>query len=149
MLRSPRVLIVSLFAAFVLLPVWPARAWIDAGHKIVAMVAWDELTPAAKAGVLATLKAHPRYEKDLVRDLPPTTEPATQVVVPDDIVEPLPDAADRHVFANAAVWPDLVRSQSHPMRAAYNHPLWHYIDIPFIVDHQPLPAAAKPKGPPP
>lgn len=149
MLKPPRVLIVSLFTAIVLIPVWPARAWIDAGHKIVAMMAWEELTPTARAGVVATLKAHPRFEKDLVRELPPTTEPTTQTVITDDFLEPLPGATDRHVFANAAVWPDLVRLQSHPMRATYNHPLWHYITIPIVVDNQPLPAEPKPKDPPP
>jgi hypothetical protein len=102
----------------------PARAWIDSGHKIVSMVAWEELTPKTKAAVLEILKAHPRYEKDLLAN------------APKDASE---DEMGRHLFASAAVWPDLVRLQSHPMRAAYNHPDWHYIDIPFVLDNQRLP----------
>jgi hypothetical protein len=103
----------------------PARAWIDSGHKIVSMIAWEELTPKTRAAVLDILKAHPRYEKDLLANAP---EDATG------------DELDRHVFASAAIWPDLVRLQSHPMRAAYNHPAWHYIDIPIVIDNQPVPA---------
>jgi hypothetical protein len=102
----------------------PARAWIDSGHKIISMIAWDELTPKTKAAVLEILKAHPRYEKDLLANAP---EGAAG------------EEIDRHVFASAAVWPDLVRLQSHPMRAVYNHPAWHYIDIPIVMDNQPVP----------
>jgi hypothetical protein len=147
MSQSRRLLTLSLLAAFVLLPVRTSFAWIDSGHKIVAMIAWDELTPSTKAAVIQALKAHPRYEKDLVGEGSPTTAPAAVAV--DPLVEPLPDSADRHVFANAAVWPDLVRGQSHPMHAAYNHPSWHFIDIPIVVDNQPLPAEKPESGPPP
>ncbi len=50
----------------------------------------------------------------------------------------LPDGADqaetdRFAFEIASTWPDLVRSFSNPMHAAYNHPSWHYIDIPFCI----------------
>ena len=35
------------------------------------------------------------------------------------------------------------------MRATYNHPLWHYIEIPYQADGQPLPPEQKPRGAPP
>src|SRR5436309_2584789 len=107
MLHPPRPLIASILLAMALLPTRQAHGWIDTGHKVIADIAWDELTPETRAAVLQTLKAHPRFEKDLVRGLPPSTEPSTQPLIADDFLEPLPDAADRHVFANAAVWPDL------------------------------------------
>jgi hypothetical protein len=111
--------------AVVFLSSAPARAWIDTGHKIVALIAWDELTPKAKAAITATLKQHPRYDKDLAAFAPDGASG---------------EALDRHVFAVAATWPDLVRSQNNPMHTLYNHPAWHYIDIPFIVDGSPAPA---------
>jgi hypothetical protein len=111
-------------SAFWLSLVSPARAWIDCGHKIVSIVAWDELTPKTKAAVIEILKQHPRFDKDLL------------AMAPKDAAG---DDLDRHIFASAAIWPDLVRAQSNPMHTAYNHPAWHYIDIPFVVDNQPVP----------
>jgi hypothetical protein len=136
---------------FVLPILWctgPARAWIDTGHKIVAQIAWDELAPQTKTKVLALLRAHPRYEKDLVEDPSATTAPAA-ADDSDVMVEPLPDAADRHVFSTAATWPDIVRSQANPMHAAYHHPTWHYIDIPVVVGNVPVPSDKNNDGPPP
>jgi hypothetical protein len=136
-----------MIAAFLLVPAGTSFAWIETGHKIVAMVAWDELTPQVKAAVLQTLKAHPRYDKDLVGEAA-TTAPAEANDI-DRLVAPLPDSADRHVFAQAATWPDMVRLQGHPMHAAYHHPFWHYIDIPVIVDNQPVPPDKTADSPPP
>jgi hypothetical protein len=94
----------------------PCFAWIDTGHKIVALVAWEDLTPKTRAAVTELLKQHPRYEKDLL------------VGAPDDAT---PDQLAQHAFAVAATWPDMVRNRSNPMNTLYNHPQWHYIDIPF------------------
>src|SRR5208282_5335557 len=81
-----------------------AWAWLSTGHRIIAFIAWDDLTPTTKAAVVEILKAHPRYDKDLLADLP----------------EGLPDeSVQRYAFASAATWPDLVRSFSNPMHAAY------------------------------
>lgn len=92
-------------------------AWIDTGHKVVALIAWEDLTPKTRSVVTALLKQHPRYDKDLLQD-------ATADESPDDQA--------RTVFATAATWPDMVRSPANPMNHVANHPAWHYIDIPFI-----------------
>ena len=91
-------------------------AWIDTGHKIVAMVAWEDLTPKTRAAVTELLKQHPRYEKDLMFNAP---DGGTD------------DRVAQHAFATAATWPDMVRNRNNPMQATHNHPQWHYIDIPF------------------
>lgn len=91
-------------------------AWNETGHKVVAFIAWEDLTPKTRAAVAELLSHHPRYEKDLIDDLPPTATP---------------DERARHAFAVAATWPDMVRGQAHPMHAAYSRPFWHYINIPY------------------
>lgn len=103
---------------FVLGLLVPATAWgwVGTGHKMVAMIVWDELTPAAKAKAIEILKQHPRYEKDLLAGLPPGSDEAS---------------AERHAFVVAATWPDLVKSPSNPMHFVANHPQWHYIDLPY------------------
>jgi hypothetical protein len=121
-----------LIIAFAILPAQRASAWIETGHKIVALIAWEDLTPKTKAAVIELLKQHPRYEKDLLLDAP---EGAT------------PDELARHAFAVAASWPDMIRSQAHPMRNQFHHPFWHYIDIPFEDGKQRIEKGEQ--GPPP
>jgi hypothetical protein len=124
---------VGVLLAVLLAPVRESWGWFDTGHKIIAMIAWEDLTPNTRSAVAELLKQHPRYEKDLLADL---AEAATA------------DEAGRHAFVVAATWPDMVRSQGHPMRAVYNHPQWHYIDIPFK-DGAAAPASPEPREPGP
>jgi hypothetical protein len=114
-------LVVSVALTAVIAHASPALGWNETGHKVVALIAWAELTPAARARVSEILKAHPRYEKDLLARLP---DGATQ------------EETARHVFAAASAWPDVVRSRSHPMNFVANHPAWHYIDMPYAFDAQ-------------
>jgi S1/P1 Nuclease len=109
----------------------PTWAWHDTGHKEIALIAWEDLTPAARAKAIEVLKQHPRFDKDLQHGLPDGSSE---------------DAANRYVFAVAATWPDLVRSQSNPMHTVYSHPEWHYIDIPIVADGFTAPPAETPKG---
>jgi hypothetical protein len=124
---SPPAVFAVMFAAVVSLAPSPGWAWIDTGHKVVALVAWEDLTPATRAAVSAALKAHPRYEKDLLSggSLEPVPPEVTAGMTPEEL--------DRRAFAAAAVWPDLIKNQGHPMRTQYSHSNWHFIDIPFVV----------------
>ena len=108
--------VLTTFALTMVLPAARAWGWVDTGHKLVALIVWDELTPAARAKAVQILKQHPRYEKDLLAGLPAGSD------------EP---AAARHAFTMASIWPDQVKAQGHPMHVAANHPDWHYIDLPF------------------
>ena len=124
-LPRPRPATPSLMFAAVLALAAPAWAWIDTGHKVVAFVAWEDLTPAARAAIAATLRAHPRYEKDLLSggSLEPVPPAVTAGMTPAEL--------DRRAFAAAAVWPDLIKAFGHPMHH-YSHPDWHYINLPFV-----------------
>jgi hypothetical protein len=119
-----RRILIGLFV-LILLPARPAGAWIDTGHRVIALIAWADLTPAAKTRLTEILKAHPRYKEDLLADLDA------------DLPNSVPgEDQDRFAFGIAATWPDLVRSFSNPMHATFNHPNWHYIDIPYSVGGQ-------------
>ncbi len=85
-----------------------AYAWNDTGHMIVANIAWREMTPQARAGCIEILKAHPRYEQDLLHDCPAGAD------------------RDLWAFMKAATWPDIVRDFKNPMHAAYHKANWHY-----------------------
>jgi len=99
----------------------PARAWNDTGHRLIAAIAWADMTPAARTRFSEILKQHPRYKADLLADMPADIDSADQ---------------DFYAFGIAATWPDMVRSFSNPMHAAYNHPNWHYIDLPYCLGGQ-------------
>ena len=91
-----------------------ASAWNYTGHRTIATIAYDELTPAVRAKVDAILKAHPRYEKDLLGEMP------------QGYGEP-----ERFAFAMGGFWPDIIRSQKNPMHFTHHKPTWHYIDTRF------------------
>jgi hypothetical protein len=104
----------------------PALAWNGTGHELVAQVAWDQLSPADRHAAIGLLRAHPRFEKDLMQDLNPGENP------------------NEHAFRVAATWPDLVKSPVNPLERTEDHKPWHYVDYPYDRDgqHGPMPAEA-------
>lgn len=115
-----------LFSVLALLgPLAPrAQAWNATGHMAVASIAYDELTPQAKAAVDALLARHRDYPL-WMRDLPVG----------------YPDRA-RYAFMKAATWPDDIR------KTPDDRPIWHYIDIPVIAPgYTPDPIALLPVKP--
>ena len=107
--------------------VHPTVPWNDVGHHVVALVAWEDLTPAARRKIGELLARHPRYEQDLLAGLAEGADAA---------------ATARHAFAMASSWPDTVRSPGHPLHATADHPVWHYVDIPYVRDGQTVPPAS-------
>jgi hypothetical protein len=96
-----------------------AAAWSRAGHMTTAAVAYDVLmqeNPQVAAKVIALLKQHPHYERRWARQLE-KVDPADR---------------DQALFMLAARWPDDIRSDPD-----YDHPAWHYIDVPYKPAGQP------------
>lgn len=87
-------------------------AWNATGHRTIADIAWENMTPRARARAV-----------ELLLHAPPLTglaglRPAAG-----------PDARrDRALFMNAATWPDLIRDARLPAHV-YNRPTWHYADF--------------------
>ena len=114
-------LAVALLCAWTLLAAAPtARAWNQAGHLLTASVAYDQLTPAQRAAALKVLEASPDHARWLA-------------AAPKDLTG---DDAGRHVFMQAARWPDDIRKTGSP----YDHPTWHYVDYPLRPPDFPLEA---------
>lgn len=111
----------------------PAFAWNATGHRIIAYIAYERLTPEARARVGQLLREHPDYAL-LARGTP--EDPALRA---------------RDVFMNAAVWPDTIkgdprfwddtRKDAHPTPLIpgfpdmKRHTNWHYFDTPYAPDH--------------
>jgi hypothetical protein len=106
-------------AGAALLAVSPGLAWNRAGHMAMAAMAYDELrqqAPSTMARVVAILVQHPQYES--------RWKPQLAGLSPQD--------QERYLFMLAARWPDDVRGD-----AAFDHPLWHYINYPYKPSGQP------------
>ena len=123
-----------------LLVALPLPAWNHVGHKAIAGLAWERLTPAAREGVERLLRAHPDFEK--------LSAGASQR----DKV--------RLAFINAAYWPDTIRGDprfytdtdpdARPTPTLPGFPdmkrrtNWHYINLPYSVDGTPAPPPPTP-----
>ncbi|HEY5219886.1 MAG TPA: S1/P1 nuclease [Gemmatimonadaceae bacterium] len=113
MIRRSRSLIVAgvLTVAVLVLPAL-ASAWNATGHRTVAEIAWENLTPAARTRAVDLLMHGPALAG--LATLRPDAGPDS--------------ARDRALFLNAATWPDLIRGRG-PAWHAYDHPSWHYADF--------------------
>ena len=74
---------------------WPASAWNDTGHQVVALIAWDNLAPEPRSKLVAIMRQ---------------AEPATRLpsLFPED--KRAMEVRAREFFRRAATWPDLICS---------------------------------------
>jgi hypothetical protein len=98
--------------ATVVLGVRPAYAWDDFGHRVVARIAWENMTPQARARAIAILRAA----------APETGLGGSELVT-------LSQEQEIALFVFAATWPDVVRDTANALRMEkYHHPYRHYVD---------------------
>ena len=121
---------------------FPAMAWNYSGHRIVAEIAYERLTPQARLRVDEMMRRHPDFEM-ITHDAP--TDPGARA---------------HYAFVWAASWPDQILSDSRfydPARAdsqptpllpgfpdMQRHGTWHYHDIPISGDGTPVLQQAPP-----
>lgn len=100
----------------------PAYAWNAAGHRLVAVIAWQQLSPATRDAISAALAHHPDHER---------------------WVEKARSREGIAVFAEASTWPDDIRNDPRlydedrePPTPAVpglpetaRHKRWHYVDL--------------------
>ena len=92
----------------------PAQAFNALGHKVIADVAWQELTPETRKQIVDTLRRHPRFDEDFAKEMPAEAE------------------EDRWIFQQAAIWPDIARGFKGEDLDRFNRPTWHYINVPLF-----------------
>lgn len=89
----------------------PAYAWDELGHRVVARIAWDHMTPAARQHAIRLLQSAPPGSG--IAELMPRTGPMEE--------------RQREWFVVTAVWADMIRDREHP-GARYAHADWHYVN---------------------
>jgi hypothetical protein len=106
--RGSRAALVT--AALLALP--PSALWDPAGHRTVAAIAWEHMTPRARARAVELLLHGPALAN-------------FGSLRPADGSEA---GRDRALFLNAATWADLVRNRNQAWHV-YHHATWHYADF--------------------
>ena len=100
----------------------PAYAWNAAGHRLVAVIAWQQLTPPTREAISAVLARHPDHDR---------------------WVEKARSRDGIALFAEASTWPDDIRNDPRfhdedrePPTPALpglpdtaRHKRWHYVDL--------------------
>lgn len=111
----------------------PASAWDGTGHRVIAAIAYERLTPKARARVDDLIRRHPDYQGILIQGAPA-----------DNV------GRARAAFLAAAVWPDTIKgdrrfwddtrkdAQPTPLLPGFpdmkRHTNWHYYDTPYAPD---------------
>jgi hypothetical protein len=122
------------FLIGLLLLTLPLEAWNATGHRIVAAIAYDRLSPRAKARVDDLLKRHPDLSA-----LPSREAFLTASVWPDTI------KGDARFYDDTQAIPKVTpRLPGFPSMA--RHTNWHYVDLPFSPDGTPLEAPKTPNA---
>jgi hypothetical protein len=103
----------------------PAFAWNNAGHMIVGLVAYEQMTDGTRTKVNELLRAHPRFAAHFERLMP------REVVRENDVVKA------QWIFAHSGTWPDLVRQANGSVDRTdvdrFNRPYWHFINQPVFL----------------
>lgn len=110
-----RYLLAGLLLALQFFPT-AAHAWDEIGHEVIARIAWEQMTPRARAAAIALL-SHAPEDSDLL-DLYPLRGTAAE--------------RERTLFVEASTWSDIVRDRDFPERATkYHRGNWHYVNFFF------------------
>lgn len=92
-------------------------AWDAVGHKAIARIAWDNLSPQTRSRVIALLDAAPE-DSDIRRLRPKASLPA--------------EVCDREFFMAVSNWADFMREEAFPERRdKYHRSGWHFINFFF------------------
>lgn len=88
------------------------QPWFDSGHRVVADIAWENLTEGTRMAVTRLLRMAPDGA-DLPGGIPLNSSSET----------------NRALFLKASTWPDRVRDADDPeRRQQYHRGKWHYVN---------------------
>lgn len=100
----------------------PVQAWSEGGHRVIALIAYEKLSPEQRTRALDILSHHPRFSEDFESAMPATLRQSPE------------SDRQRWLFTQAAAWPDVVRSFPEPLLSLYHRPTWHHVNLPVFLD---------------
>lgn len=103
-----------------------SNAWNSPGHETVAAIAWGRLTPEMRDKAVQLLKKHPRFDDHFTGNMPDSVRHGNE------------ETKNAWIFAFAATWPDLVRSEGNGVTDRdvkdFNRGRWHFINKPVFLN---------------
>jgi hypothetical protein len=106
---------VAIILSLLVLSALPSLAWDETGHKLVAYIAWQRMTPDVREKVVKILLSAP--EDAQLSTFYMLYGPRTV------------EARRREFFMFAATWSDVIKDKAFETRyGKYNHSDWHYYD---------------------
>jgi hypothetical protein len=97
-------------------------AWNETGHRLIAVAAYELLSPDMRNKVADILRRHERFGADFEKHMPP------------EIAKLDEKQQVRWLFSQAAWWPDLVRSFRDADKEKYHRGTWHYVNRPLFLN---------------
>ena len=154
-LKSPNAFLAISFSIFLIAPP-QVRAWGNSGHEAVAYVAWQQMTPVARARAIELIKLVPTlHSADGSKTIPGYAEFLADL--PAGLSQ---DDQNLYLFMRAATWPDSVKHQwlhdsDTPPKGrtvevnigftdTSSHGYWHFIDSGISTDGSKVPPAPAP-----
>jgi hypothetical protein len=102
----------------------PACAWDDSGHKLVAYIAWQQMSqPARERAIQVLLNAPEDSQLNALYPTPPDQDFTTYPIGARSKA-----AKQRDYFMIVSYWADIVRDRKYEKRSKYHHGTWHYLD---------------------
>lgn len=99
-----------------------AHAWSEGGHRVIALITWENLSPEQRSRCLQILRHHPRFSEDF------------EGAMPAMIAQSPVSEQSSWLFTQAAAWPDLARNLPEPTQSLYHRSTWHHINLPVFLD---------------
>ncbi|MCG3165306.1 MAG: hypothetical protein POELPBGB_01068 [Bacteroidia bacterium] len=104
---------------FFILPL-SSFAWGEEGHRMIALIAYDLLTPETKQKVLQDLKHHEFYQTHFVNLMTTSISSTDQ------------EKKNKWLFSHIAQWPDYIKhAPGFPNNRKFKD--WHYINEPLYL----------------
>ncbi len=98
------------------------NAWSEGGHRVIALLAYETLSPYQRTSLTELLRHHPRFHEDFELHMPLKIDQSSEL------------EQQRWIFTQAAIWPDLARTFQEPAYALYHRSRWHHINLPVFLN---------------
>lgn len=123
MFRTARLLPVAVLFAVALATNAKAYAWNATGHRVVAYIAYLQLTESQRGKIVGMIRNHERFDEDFKKRMPQAVKQADR------------ETRDLWVFLHASTWPDIARGFKDSVKDKFHRSTWHYINQPvFLTD---------------
>ncbi len=109
------------FLLLMLLLTRPCDAWSQAGHRVIASIAFRQLTANQQKEFVRIISKHPRFTDDFEHPLKKATPELNE------------HETNEWMIQQASLWPDIARGYNGGLKSEFHRGPWHYINQPVFL----------------